>query len=118
MTSQGTAHGRFQRAIRDRDLRRATMAAHELGHVSLADALALTLLAAELEDERWPRVAARWLARLVIESPAITINEAALAAAAVLGLIGPDRPLAAETLRQLASSHGHASVAALLDSRR
>jgi hypothetical protein len=94
------------------------MAARELGQVSLADALALTLLAAELEDERWPRAAARWLGRFVVESPAITINEAALASAAVLGLVGPDRPLAAETLRQLASSHGHASVAALLDSRR
>jgi hypothetical protein len=30
--------------------------------------------------------------------------------AAVLGLAGPDRPLAAETLRQLASSHGHISA--------
>jgi hypothetical protein len=51
MTSQGTAHGRFQRAIRDRHLRRATMAARELEQVSLADALALTLLAGDLEDE-------------------------------------------------------------------
>jgi hypothetical protein len=68
------------------------MAARELGQVSLADALALTLLAAEVEDERWPRAAARWLGRLISESPAITINEAALAAAAVLGLAGPDRP--------------------------
>jgi hypothetical protein len=94
------------------------MAARELGQVSLADALALTLLAAELEDERWPRAAARWLGRFVVESPAITINEAALASAAVLGLAGPDRPLAAETLRQLASTHGHSTVAALLESRR
>jgi hypothetical protein len=59
MTSQGTAHGRFQRAIRDRHLRRATMAARELGTVSLADALALTLLTAETGDDRWPRAAAR-----------------------------------------------------------
>jgi len=43
LMSQGSPHGRFQRAIRDRDLRRATMAAPELGNVSLADALALTL---------------------------------------------------------------------------
>ena len=39
------------------------MAARELGTVSLADALALTLLTAELEDDRWPRAAARWLGR-------------------------------------------------------
>jgi hypothetical protein len=79
MTSQGTAHGRFQRAIRDGDLRRARMHARELGHVSLADALALTLLAAELEDECWPRAAGRWVGRLLVESPAITINEAVMA---------------------------------------
>jgi hypothetical protein len=35
---QGTAHGRFKRPICDR--RRATMSALELGHLSLADALA------------------------------------------------------------------------------
>ena len=60
------------------------MAALELGHLSLADALALTLLAAALGDERWPRLAARWLGRFIVESPAIAINELALGAAAVL----------------------------------
>jgi hypothetical protein len=44
-------------------LRRATMAARELGTVSLADALALTLLTAETGDDRWPRAAARWRTR-------------------------------------------------------
>jgi hypothetical protein len=119
MTSQGTAHGRFQRAIRDRHLRRASMAARELGTVSLADALALTLLAAEVGDDLWPRAAARWLGRFIVESPAITIGEAGLAAAAVreLGVGAWGRELAAETLRQLAATHGHATVAALLESR-
>ena len=118
MTSQGTAHGRFQRAIRERHLRRASMAARELGTVSLADALALTLLTAELEDDRWPRAAARWLGRFILESPAITIGEVGIAAAAVRELDGGDRWLAAETLVQLASRHGHATVVALLESRR
>jgi hypothetical protein len=120
MTSQGTAHGRFQRAIRDRHLRRATTAARELGDVSLADALALTLLTAEAGDDRWPRAAARWLGRFIVESPGITIGEAGLAAAAVHELVAGigGRELAAETLRQLASTHSHASVAALLESRQ
>jgi hypothetical protein len=52
------------------------MAARELGTVSLADALPLTLLTAETGDDRWPRGAARWLGRFIIESPAITIGEA------------------------------------------
>jgi hypothetical protein len=117
MTSQGTAHGRFQLAIRDRNLQSATMAARELGNVSLADALALTLLTAETGDDRWPRAAARWLGRFIIESPAMTIGEAGLAAAAIQELAGRDSRLAAETLRQLASTHGHAMVGALLESR-
>jgi hypothetical protein len=57
------------------------MAALELGNVSLADALALTLLTAETKDDRWTRAAARWLGRLIVESPAMTIGEAGLAAA-------------------------------------
>jgi hypothetical protein len=76
------------------------MHVRELGHVSLADALALTLLAADLEDECWPRAAGRWVGRFLVESPAITISEAVMAAAAVGGLAGPDRALARETLRQ------------------
>jgi hypothetical protein len=118
MTSQGSAHGRFQRAIRDRHLRRASMAARELGTVSLADALALTLLTVELEDDRWPRAGARWLGRFIVESPAITISEAGLAAAAIQHLLaGRDSRLAAETLRQLAATHGHTMVAAILESQ-
>jgi hypothetical protein len=118
MTSQGTPQGRFQRAIRARDLRWATMAARELDQVSLGNALALTLLTAEVGDDRWPRAAARWLGRFIIESPAITIGEAGLAAAAIQELAGRESRLAAETLRQLAATHGHATVAALLESQR
>jgi hypothetical protein len=62
------------------------MAARELGELALPDVLAFCLLVAEFDPERWPRAAARWLERFVVESPAITINEAALAAAAVLCL--------------------------------
>jgi hypothetical protein len=66
------------------------MAAREVGDVSLADALALTLLTAEVGDDRWPRAAARWLGRFIVESPAITIGEAALAAAAIQELAGSE----------------------------
>jgi hypothetical protein len=47
----------------------------------------------------------------------LSIGEAGIAAAAVRELAGADRWLAAETLRQLASKHGHATVSALLESR-
>jgi hypothetical protein len=70
MTSQGTAHGRFQRAIHRRHVQAAEMAAREMGGLSLADALALALLIAESDPERWPRAAARWHARFVQEAGA------------------------------------------------
>jgi hypothetical protein len=89
------------------------MAARELGTVNLADALALTLLTAELEDDRWPRAAARWLGRFIIESPAMTIGEAGLAGAAIQELAGRESRLAAEMLRQLAATQGHGMVAAV-----
>ena len=41
MTSQRTAHGRFQRAINRRHVQAAEMAAREMGGLSLADALSL-----------------------------------------------------------------------------
>ena len=118
MTSQGTAHGRFASAIRDRHLRRAEMAARELGELALADALDFCLLLAEVDLDRWPRASARWLGRLIIESPAITLTEVTLAVAAMQGLQGTDAPLARQTLRHLAARHGQSSVVALLDRRQ
>jgi hypothetical protein len=93
------------------------MAAREMGELALPDALDFCLLLAEFDPERWPRAAARWLGRFILESPAITLNEAVMAAAAVQGLRGPDSPLAAQTLQALASRHGHSAVAALLRRR-
>jgi hypothetical protein len=62
-------------------------AAHELDDVTLANALELTILAAEVGDERWPKLAARWHARFVDETPGIGVAESAfvLAAAGALG---------------------------------
>jgi hypothetical protein len=60
MTSQGTARGRFGRAIRDRHLRRAEMAAREMGHLSLDDALDLCELIADFDPGRYDRAACRW----------------------------------------------------------
>jgi hypothetical protein len=82
MTSQGTAHGRFQRAIQRRHLHAAEMAARELGGLNLADALDLTLLMREIETWRYERAAVRWLERF-IEERKPTVSEIALASAAL-----------------------------------
>jgi hypothetical protein len=52
MTSQGTPHGRFQRAIHARHVRNAEMAAREMGGLSLADALLLCELLAHTDPQR------------------------------------------------------------------
>jgi hypothetical protein len=67
MTSQGTAQGRFQRAIQRRHLLAAEVAVREMDYVSLPNALALTLLIGEESPERYERAAARWHALLVFE---------------------------------------------------
>jgi hypothetical protein len=56
-----------------------------MGELALADALDFCLLLAEADPDRWPRAAARWLGRLIIESPAITLNEVMLATAGCNG---------------------------------
>jgi hypothetical protein len=93
MRSQGTAHGRFQRAIRDRHLRRAEMAARELGGLNLAEALDLTLFMRETDRWRYERAALRWLERF-IEERRPTLSEIALASTALAEIGGAgDRSL-------------------------
>jgi hypothetical protein len=65
MTSQGTPHGRFQRAIHRRNLQNAEMAAREMGGLSLADALSLCELLANVDPARYERAALRWLQRFI-----------------------------------------------------
>jgi hypothetical protein len=85
MTSQGSPHGRFQRAIVRRHLLAAEMAAREMGSLSLLDALALCELMAMVEPARYEHAALRWLERFMDERlPPLT--EVALAAAALAEL--------------------------------
>jgi len=58
MTSQGTAHGRFIRAIQQRNLWAAEMSLREFGTVSLEDALGYLGLLAEVKPEKLERAAA------------------------------------------------------------
>ena len=69
MTSDGTAYGRFRRALRMGNLAQVRAAAAELPQVGLDDALAVVLLMDEHDDERYERAAVRWLARLVERAP-------------------------------------------------
>jgi hypothetical protein len=100
MTSQGTAHGRFQRAIHARNAQAAEMAAREMGRVSLADALSLCELLAATDPKRYERAALRWLQRFIDERlPPLT--EVALAASALAELRHGRRRAGSETLKRL-----------------
>jgi hypothetical protein len=70
MTSEGTAQGRFARALRTRNLLNAEIAAREMGELSLGDALAFCLLLADVDPPRFDRAIARWTARFILELPA------------------------------------------------
>jgi hypothetical protein len=66
MTSQGSAHARFQRAIKAGHVLNAEMAARELGAISLSDALALVLLYARAGEDKFERAARRWVRRVQV----------------------------------------------------
>ena len=86
MTAEGRPYARFRRALEVRSVFQAETAARELGRLGLNDALDyLTLFAAE-DAERFERAARKWLARLLAESPALTLNEAMLAVGCLRGL--------------------------------
>jgi hypothetical protein len=100
MTSQGTAHGRFQRAIHRRHVQAAEMAAQEMGGLSLADALSLCELVANADPARYERAALRWLQRFIDERlPRLT--EVALAAAALAELRHGRRSIGVEALKSI-----------------
>ena len=80
MTSQGTAHGRFARALARRDLVQAELAALELGRLSLDDALQLVHLYAERRSPKYERAALRWLERYLVETGPTLGDVAAIAA--------------------------------------
>jgi hypothetical protein len=83
VTSQGTAYGRFRHALDKGLATQALLAARELEHVGLADALELVLLLGDQEPARFERAALRWHARFVAEVRTMGLGEAA----AVLGLL-------------------------------
>ncbi len=101
VTSQGSATARFQRAIRGRHLFQAETAAFEMTTMSLEDALALVVLYAEAEDDKFERAAVRWLGRLLLERP-MDIAVAAQSVELVAKLRGPGAGWAAGALGTLA----------------
>lgn len=91
MTSQGSAHGRFGRAVKTKNVAAAEMALREMGTPALIDALGYLGLVAELKPERFGAAAVRWHGRLELEASAMTLSEAQLALAALASLAAGER---------------------------
>lgn len=85
MTSQGSPRGRFQRAIQRGSLFQAELTARELGALTLADALALTVLIGK-EPERYGRAAVRRHGRFELEARRLDLWESQLALAGLVAL--------------------------------
>jgi hypothetical protein len=100
LTSQGSPHGRFTRAILQRNLSAAESSPRELGAPVLDDALSYLDLLAEQKPEKLERACARWHGRLETEATFLALAESQLALAALASLCAGERD-AIEVLRQL-----------------
>jgi hypothetical protein len=105
MTSQGSAHARFTRALAGGNPTLVLAAAAELGHLNLTDALAVTLVLLPADPPRFDRAAVRWHARWCIEARP-SPDESQLALAALRALRGPGRQAAVDALLELIESRG------------
>lgn len=113
--AKGHLHAHFLHSIRLGHLLSAETAARQLGRLSHADALALTLLVKEKAPARFPRTAARWHARLVMDTAEIGLGDSQLLLAALAAL--PD-PRATKTLSELCRRYRVANVDAALRRQR
>jgi hypothetical protein len=104
VTSQGSAYGRFRKALDGGNALIARAAAAELEQVPLGDAIALTLLIADQEPALYDRAAVRLLARACLELRGLTLGEAQVFAAALASL-REARDVAAAALSELCTRH-------------
>ena len=100
MTSQGSAYGRFRRALDSGNPTIAMAEARELDLVSLTDALELVLLLVD-EPGKFRRAALRWHARYCGEVPDVGFEEAHAVLACLAGLAGRRPKPAAAALAEL-----------------
>ena len=99
MTGQGHPRATYQRAIERGNLLVAEATLRELGRPSLCELLELTILIAERDPRRHPKVAARWLLRYLEARDDSTIDDASMVAASLAALGGDRHAEAAQALR-------------------
>jgi hypothetical protein len=85
---KGSPYANFQRSLETRKLSIVLAAAAELQSIQLDDALEILILMAQARDPRFDRAAARWIGRLLVETPPMTLKEARWVVAMVEQLPG------------------------------
>ena len=105
MTSQGSAYGRFRRALQSGNELLILTAAKDLPRIALDDALRICLVLRDSDPDRYERAAVRWLGRFALEARDVTIDAVRSAAEALDDL--PEQPAEAmDRLQRLCAAHG------------
>ena len=94
---KGSPYANFQRSLETRKLSVVLAAAAELHRIRLDDALEILVLMARDQGPRFEKAAARWIGRLLTETPPLTLREARWSIAMVEQL-----PACRESLSRLA----------------
>jgi hypothetical protein len=76
VSTKGSPYANFRRSLETRNLRIILPAAAELQWVNLPDSLEILSLMAQESDPRFERAAARWVGRVLTETPPMTLREA------------------------------------------
>jgi hypothetical protein len=88
VTSQGTAHGRFARAIQRRNLFQVELALREMASPSLLVLVDYLELLADVRPDKLDRAAVRWHGRLELESALLNDRRVAARARGARRLTG------------------------------
>jgi hypothetical protein len=115
LSIKGSPRKWFDDALARGDATGAWSAAHELGQVNLADALALCLLLRDQHPPLYERAAARWAARFALEARSTRLAELGLAVAALQALRGADVDAGAAALAALSDLHRQPDIADVLE---
>jgi hypothetical protein len=73
---KGSPYAYFRRTLETRKLAIVLPAAAELPWINLSDSLEILTLMAQEGDPRFDKAAARWVGRLLIETPPMTLRDA------------------------------------------
>lgn len=104
MTGDGSPYTRFKRALDTGNLNLVRLAAAELPHVAIDDALRVCLLLRDGDPDVYDRAAVRWAGRFALEGRNVRLDDIQAATAALDAL--PHEPEhAMETLSRLCAEH-------------